>query len=135
MDKLLLEELAGLQVEWETVSIRLREEKTPMIGLQDVRDYLYDLARIHSRSISLKTLLMSWSVTERGQYETSVKTWIMKGYAALERESLWTMSSEVATLLKKVDLIIEGCGALSRYLQHILTVFEIEAKLSYVGHN
>lgn len=135
MDKLMVEEVAFLQAEWEQFSLCLRNDKAQSMVLQDVRDYLMDLAKIHSRAIVLKQMLLNWSLTEREAFEQISKSWVMKGYAAGERESLWSMTSKVVPFLRRMDLIIDGCNAMTRYLQHILTVFQIEAKLSYVGHD
>jgi hypothetical protein len=135
MDRLLLEEVAGIQAHWEQVSITLRTVKAPQVTLSDVKDYLYSIAQIQSQAISLKNILMSWSMIEKERFEASVRAWVLKGYAASERDSLWRMSSETTTIIAKVDLINEGCNSLTRVLQHLLTVFQIEAKLSFGGHN
>jgi hypothetical protein len=135
MDKLLLEEIAALQAHWEEVSITLRTVKTPQVTLSDVKDNLYSIAQIQSRTISLKNILINCSMMEKDRFEASVRAWILKGYAASERESLWRMSSETTAIIAKIDLINEGCNSLTRLFQHLLMVFQIEAKLSFGGHN
>jgi len=113
-------------------------------NLSEFKGLLLDLSRIYSSAINIKTITLECVSTVRMDSKETIEVmlhrWIMKGYAQDERKSLLTMSMSepLGTLLKDLDAInniIEGCRTLFQASNQILGIFQIEAKLSYVGHD
>jgi hypothetical protein len=137
-----MEIVVELKEKYDEYRVRFVRISNP--NLTEFKSLVLELAGIYAVAVHTKTILLEVNSTlreaNRGIIESDLQRWILKGYAQGERSQLSLLSAPapLAVAIKELEIvnsIMDGCKTLFQVSNQILGIFQIEAKLSYVGHD